>query len=236
MDGNSKEAVANYRTSSEILKKAGIDPDDALSRTDAATADGLLGQALAQGGDKAGGLALLNRAIVMLDKRSGARSQACRKQPRTRAPLCVAWPDSRADGNTDGALADFRKTSSIFGAITASDPNDADTGINPAAADAKIGDALRPEGKSRHRDGNLSQGAGCHRTFRALRPAQCAGAVHTRRHLQRHGDDLQRQAMQTGIAASSRGKIGAKPARGFRRVSTNRRQVRNTGTGQSRRL
>jgi tetratricopeptide (TPR) repeat protein len=45
-------------------------------------------------------------------------------------------------GKLDAALADYRKTASIFGKIISADPQDADTAINLAAANTKIADTL----------------------------------------------------------------------------------------------
>ena len=50
--------------------------------------------------------------------------------------------------NLDGALADYRKTVALFSAISSSDPNDADTRINLAAANSKIADVLVLKGNT----------------------------------------------------------------------------------------
>jgi serine/threonine protein kinase/tetratricopeptide (TPR) repeat protein len=229
MDGNSKEAVANYRTSSEILKKAGVDPDDALSRTDAATADGLLGQAMAQGGDKASGLALLSRAIVMLDKEVALDPK--RVENNRALGLLYVWRGQilAQTSNVDGALADFRKTASIFGAITTSDPNDVDTRINLAAADAKVADALVLKG-------NLATAMEIYRKVLAVIepfahsvPPNVQAQYTLADTYSGMGTIFQRQAMQSGIAANSQRENWSEARSWFQKSFDEWRQVRNPG-------
>jgi tetratricopeptide (TPR) repeat protein len=142
MEGKSKEAVENYRAALDILKQTGTDMHDALARLDFSTTEALLGQAMAQAGDQGSGLAQLSQAINSIEHE--ATLDPIHVEINRALGLLYVWRGqilARA-GNLDGALADFRKTTEIFGKLVASDPQDADTAINLAAADTKIADTL----------------------------------------------------------------------------------------------
>jgi tetratricopeptide (TPR) repeat protein len=97
---------------------------------------------MAQAGDKAGGLALLSQAIVKLDKEVALDPKHV--EISRALGLLYVWRGQilAQSKDLDGALSDFRQTASLFGRISASDPNDADTRINLAATEAKIADTL----------------------------------------------------------------------------------------------
>jgi len=142
IEGKSNEAVENYHAALEILQQKGTDIQDALARVDLATTEALLGQAMAQAGDRRSGLAQLSRAINSIERE--AAIDPMHVEINRALGLLYVWRGQilARSGNLDGALADYRKTTSIFGKLVASDPQDADTAINLAAANAKIADTL----------------------------------------------------------------------------------------------
>lgn len=142
MEGKFKEAVENYRAALEILKQAGTDTRDALARLDFVTTEAMLGQAIAEAGDRSGGVAQLSRAIESIEHE--AALDPMHVEISRALGLLYVWRGQilARSGKLDGALADYRKTASIFGKIVASDPQDADTAINLAAANTKIADTL----------------------------------------------------------------------------------------------
>lgn len=142
MEGKFKEAVENYRAALEILKQAGTDTRDALARLDFVTTEAMLGQAIAEAGDRSGGVAQLSRAIESIEHE--AALDPMHVEISRALGLLYVWRGRilARSGKLDGALADYRKTASIFGKIVASDPQDADTAINLAAANTKIADTL----------------------------------------------------------------------------------------------
>jgi tetratricopeptide (TPR) repeat protein len=142
MEGKSKEAVENYRAALEILKQTGTDIRDALARLDFATTEALLGQAMAQAGDRASGLARLTEAIHSIERE--AALDPMHVEINRALGLLYVWRGQiqARSANLDGALADFRKTAAIFGKLVASDPQDVDTAIHLAAANTKIADTL----------------------------------------------------------------------------------------------
>ena len=146
MDGNTKGAIENYQIALTMLQEAGVDPNDALSRLDAATTEALLGQARAQAGDRRAGLALLTRAIVEIEKEAALDPKHV--EIRRALGLLYVWRGQIVvqSRNFDGALADYHRTAAIFANITSSDPNDADTRLNLGATQAKIADTLVSKG------------------------------------------------------------------------------------------
>jgi eukaryotic-like serine/threonine-protein kinase len=229
MDGDTKSAIENYRAALRILNETGTDPRDALSRTDFATTEAILGQALAQAGDKAGGLALLTRAIgkmedeVALDPKHVEISRAL--------GLLYVWRGQilAQSRKVDGALADFHKTAAIFAAICASDPNDADTRINLAATRAKIADSLV-------RAGNLEMAIETYRkvlavveSFAHSVPPNVQAQYTLADTYSGIGTIFQKQAMQSNISPAKRVENWNEARTWFQKSFAEWHQVRNPG-------
>jgi len=142
MEGKFRDAIENYRAALEILKQTGTDTRDALARVDFATTEALVGQAIAEAGDRSGGLAELSRAISSIEHESVL--DPMHVEINRALGLLYVWRGQilARSGKFDAALADYRKTASIFGKIISADPQDADTSINLAAANTKIADTL----------------------------------------------------------------------------------------------
>jgi len=142
IEGKFKEAVENYRSAFELQEKTGTEAGNALARVDFATTEALMGQAIAEAGDRTGGLTQLNRAINTIEHE--AALDPLHVEINRALGLLYVWRGQilTRSGNLDSALADYRRTASIFGKIVASDPQDTDTAINLAAANTKIADTL----------------------------------------------------------------------------------------------
>ena len=142
IEGNFKEAVENYHAAFDLQQKAGTEDGNALARVDFATTEALMGQAIAEAGDRSGGLTQLNRAINTLEHE--AALDPLHVEINRALGLLYVWRGQilTRSGNLDGALRDYRRTASIFGKLIASDPQDTDTAINLAAANTKVADTL----------------------------------------------------------------------------------------------
>ena len=142
IEGRFKEAGENYRAAFDLQQKAGTDTGNALARVDLATTEALMGQAIAQAGDRRAGLTQLNRAITSIEHE--AALDPLHVEINRALGLLYVWRGQILvhSGSLDGALADYRRTASVFSKIVASDPQDTDTAINLAAANTKIADAL----------------------------------------------------------------------------------------------
>src|SRR5215471_9271235 len=142
IEGKFKDAVENYRAAFELQQKVGTEAGNALARVDFATTEALMGQAIAEGGDRRGGLIQLNHAISSIEHE--AALDPLHVEINRALGLLYVWRGQilTRSGNLEGALADYRKTTSIFGKIIASDPQDTDTAINLAAANTKVADTL----------------------------------------------------------------------------------------------
>jgi serine/threonine protein kinase/tetratricopeptide (TPR) repeat protein len=229
MDGNSKGAIENYRTALGLIKTMGIDPQDALSRTDLATTEAILGQAMAQSGDKRGGLALLSRAIAKLDHEVALDPKHV--EIGRALGLLYVWRGQifLVSNNLEGALADFRKATSIFGRISASDAHDADTRINLAAAEAKIADALVPKGDLDAAGENYRKVQSVIETFAHSVPPNVQAQYTLADTYSGLGVIFQKRATQVGVSADKQREHWNEARSWFQKSFDEWRQVRNPG-------
>ena len=149
MDGDSAAAMKNYRARLEITEKlAAGDPKNVSARLDVADSYAFVGVAAAELGDEGQGLAMLQKAIDILEKET-ARDPKMSFARRLLGLFSLFHGQVLfKSGKLDGALSDFRRTSAIYEAIASANSNDTDARTELAAANSKIADVLVRHGES----------------------------------------------------------------------------------------
>ena len=205
MGGDSRGAYKNYRLAMDLAEQlANADPENALAREDLATGMAMLAKASSDSGDKKQGLALLTKAIGIIEP-DIARDPKHTDHKRILALLLV-WRGqilTRA-GNFDGALTDYRRTAGILEGIASGDPNDAEARVTLAATEVKIGDVLVTRG-------NIAEGIEVYRkalptleSFGMAVPPHPQGQYSLADAYSGMGDALQRRALTKGTTPAAR--------------------------------
>ncbi len=149
MDGDSAGAMKNYRARLEITEKlAAGDPKNVSARLDVADSYAFLGIATAELGDKTQGLAMLQKAIDILEKENARDPKMSFARRLLGLFSLFRGQVLQKSGKLDGALSDFKRTSAIYEAIASANSNDTDAQVELAAINGKIANVLLMRGES----------------------------------------------------------------------------------------
>ena len=229
MEGNFKAAMENYREAMKIIEQTGTDPEDSLSRSDYATTVAMVGQTMAQLGERKDGLTMLNRGIQEMEKEVAL--DPMHVEISRALGLLYVWRGQvfEQSGNKDHALADYRKTSSIYGAIINSDPHDTDTAINLAAANAKIADVLVSRGDFAAAMEKYRQVIAVVETYAQSVPPNVQAQYTLADCYSGMGIALQKQAQRQELSVDKQKKLWDEARQWFQKSSDNWRQIKNPG-------
>ena len=149
MDGDSAGAIKNYRARLEITEKmAAGDPKNVSARLDVADSYAFAGLAAAELGDERQGLAMLQKAIDILEGETARDPKLSFARRLLGLFSLFRGQVLQKSGKLDGALSDFKRTAAIYEAIASANSNDTDAQIELAAVNSKIADVLVMRGES----------------------------------------------------------------------------------------